>query len=99
MTINEMRPPALVTTATVLGLTVALAVTRPTAHAGDQEPAPAPSSQPRAGGPGPGGGRGEANPAAALYAEHCAGFGVAQALRMHEQCGLFHPRAELIQFP
>jgi glucose/arabinose dehydrogenase len=73
MTINEMRQPAVVTTATVLGLTVALAVTRPIAHAGDQEPAPAPASQPRAGGPGPGGGRGGANPAAALYAEHCAG--------------------------
>ena len=64
-------------TAAILSLTLALAVARPGAQAGGQGAAPGTAGAPRAGGPGPGGpgapgGRGAANPAGALYAEHCA---------------------------
>src|SRR5687768_17504545 len=81
-TTNQMRRATLAATATVLSLTLALAVSRPSAQGGNQAPAQpaAPGGGPtagRAGVPGQGvaaqgGGRG-ANPAAALYNEHCAG--------------------------
>jgi glucose/arabinose dehydrogenase len=48
-----------------------MAATQPSPQAGAQAPG-APASAPRGGGPVPGGARGGANPAAALYAEHCA---------------------------
>ena len=74
-TTHDMRRASVAATATILGLTLALTVSSPGAQTGAQEPAPGTAGTPRAGGPGPGGpggGRGAANPAAALYTEHCA---------------------------
>jgi glucose/arabinose dehydrogenase len=74
-TTYDMRRASVAATAAILGLTLALSVSSPSAQTAAQEPAPG-AVTPRAGGPGPGGpggGRGAANPAAALYTEHCAG--------------------------
>ena len=59
LTTHDMRGATLAATATVLSITLVLAVSRPSAQVGT------PAGQ--------GGGRGAANPAAALYTEHCAG--------------------------
>ena len=71
-TTNDIRRAAVAVTAAIVGITLALAVSRPAAQAATQEPPAGGAGAPRAGGPGPGGGRGGANPAAAVYAEHCA---------------------------
>ena len=72
-TTNDRRRTTAAATATALSLTLALAVTGPGTQADAQQPPATPAGAQRAGGPGPGGGRGGANPAAALYTEHCAG--------------------------
>jgi glucose/arabinose dehydrogenase len=71
MTTNNPRR-AVAATATVLSIAVALAVAQSSTYAGTQAPAGVPGAPGQAG-PAPGGGRGGANPAIALYAEHCAG--------------------------
>ena len=74
-TTYDIRRATVAAIATVLGLTLTLTVSGPSAQTAVQEPAPGTAGVPRAGGPGPGGpggGRGAANPAAALYTEHCA---------------------------
>ena len=75
-TTNHMGPATVAATATVLSVMLALAASRPSAQAGTPQPAAGPAGAPSQAGPpgrGGGGGRGGANPAAALYAEHCAG--------------------------
>ena len=71
MTTTNLRR-AVAATATVLSIGLALAAARSSAYAGTQAPAGVPGAAGQAGPP-PGGGRGGANPAIALYAEHCAG--------------------------
>ena len=57
--------------AVILGVSLALTVSQTRAERGAQTPPAGPAGAPGQAGPPPGGGRG-ANPAAALYAEHCA---------------------------
>ena len=57
--------------AVILGVSLALTVSQTRAERGAQAPPAGPAGAPGQAGPPPGGGRG-ANPAAALYAEHCA---------------------------
>src|SRR5688500_8867930 len=70
-----MRRVTVAVTTVIVSIALALAVSRPAAQAAAQDPAAGRAGAPRAGGPGPGapgqGGRG-GNPAAALYADHCA---------------------------
>jgi glucose/arabinose dehydrogenase len=72
MTTN-LRAAIVASMATVLTMAPTLSVSRATAHAdaGAQAPAAAPGGTPGQAAPAPGGGRGGANPASALYAEHC----------------------------
>ena len=72
MTTHNLRRATVAATATILSMALALAVSRSSAHAGTQAPAAGPAGAPGQAGPAPGGGRGGANPAIALYVEHCA---------------------------
>jgi glucose/arabinose dehydrogenase len=58
--------------AVILGVSLSLPVSRTSAEHGAQAPPAGPAGAPGQAGPPPGGGRGGVNPAAALYAEHCA---------------------------
>ena len=71
-TTNNLRRTAVAATATVLSMALTLAVPRSSVHAGTQAPAAGPAGAPGQAGPAQGGGRGGANPATALYSEHCA---------------------------
>ena len=71
MTLHTLRRATAAATAIVLGMALALTVSRSIADAAAQAPAPAPAGAQVPAAPAQGGGRG-ANPAAALYAEHCA---------------------------
>lgn len=71
MTMTNRRRAAVATATTVLGMTLALAVSRPSAQAGTQAPPAGRGGAPGQAGAAQGGGRG-ANPATALYAENCA---------------------------
>lgn len=70
-TTNDRRRATIAATAIVLSITVALAVSRPSAQTGTPTPAAGRAGTPGPAGAAQGGGRG-ANPANALYAEHCA---------------------------
>jgi glucose/arabinose dehydrogenase len=72
MTITHTRCVTVTATAIILGISLALTVSRTSAQRGVQTPPAGPVGAPGQAGPPPGGGRGAANPAAALYAEHCA---------------------------
>lgn len=72
MTTNNLRRATVSVTAIVFSIALAMAVSGLDAHAGSQAPATAPAGATGQAAPAPGRGRGGANPATALYTEHCA---------------------------
>src|SRR5688572_15981214 len=71
-TTNNRRRATVAAAATVLSMALVLAVSRTGARAATQASAAGPAGAPGQAAPAQGGGRGGANPATALYAEHCA---------------------------
>ncbi|HET9194104.1 MAG TPA: PQQ-dependent sugar dehydrogenase [Vicinamibacterales bacterium] len=72
MTTTRTRRVTITAPAVILGVLLTLTVSRTSAERGAQPPLAGPAGAGNQAGPPPGGGRGGANPAAALYVDHCA---------------------------